>query len=78
MSYMNTRDRSTPSDKRDWLVAGAILVAASVAIALVRWGPGLAGFLQELAAEMAARQTVGGEFAPTGAVPVIVNTNGRT
>ncbi len=78
MLHVNARGKRMPGDKRDWMAIGGILVAASVAIALVRWGPGLAGFVRDLAAEMAARQTADGEFASTGAIPVIVNTNGRT
>ena len=78
MPHVNARGRRMPGDKRDWMAIGAILVAAGVAAVLVKWGPGLAGFVRELAADMAARQSADGEFASTGAIPVIVNTNGRT
>jgi hypothetical protein len=59
------------------LILGSLALAAVAgAAALAGLKPSISRFWTEVMAEVAARQ-VAGEFSPTGAVAVIVDSNGR-
>ena len=58
------------------IFGGAALVAAAGFATMIGLRPRISRFWTEVMAEVAARQ-VAGEFSPTGAVAVIVDSNGR-
>jgi hypothetical protein len=62
--------------KQALILGGLALAAAAGAAALAGLKPRISRFWTEVMAEVAARQ-VAGEFSPTGAVAVIVDSNGR-
>ena len=62
--------------RKTHLMIGLALVAmAGGAVILARLRPRISRFLAETMAEVAGQMSV--EFAPTGAIPVIVSSNGR-
>ncbi len=63
--------------KQELILGGVALAAVAGAAAMMGLGPRISRFWAEVMAEVAARQVAAGEFSPTGAVAVIVNTNGR-
>ena len=62
--------------KQALILGGLALAAVAGAAALAGLRPKISRFWTEVMAEVAARQ-VAGEFSPTGAVAVIVDSNGR-
>ncbi len=62
--------------KQALILGGVALAAVAGAAALAGLKPRFSRFWTEVMAEVAARQ-VAGEFSPTGAVAVIVDSNGR-
>ncbi len=62
--------------KQGLILGGVVLAAVAGAAAMMGLRPRVSRFWTEVMAEVAARQTAG-EFSPTGAVAVIVDTNGR-
>ncbi len=62
--------------KQALILGGLALAAVTGAAALAGLKPRISRFWTEVMAEVAARQVVG-EFSPTGAVAVIVDSNGR-
>ena len=72
----STAQKIWHAHKQALVLGGLALVAVAGAAALAGLKPRISRFWTEVMAEVAARQ-VAGEFSLTGAVAVIVDSNGR-
>ncbi len=72
----STAQKIWRAHKQALILSGLALVAVAGAATLAGLKPRISRFWTEIMAEVSARQ-VAGEFSPTGAVAVIVDSNGR-